>query len=274
MKLNIYALLFILLALILVSCQGSSTTPLEATNQALQNQVTSLMTQLTQVGVSPVLPTSPPSIVATNENSPLLVPEATSTPPPTQQTGVIAPNLAATFSGTIIPWNNPTLYLPGLYATANVHMICDPNGSADGKLYIDKDNFFVGCDARGEGWALWKPEITAGDHYVYSANAGDKYEFWGMGTTPFTIHNKYSRTDFMFSLPKAGIYTLTANLIKGAFNVNITCEQAQFYNYKITQSTTIPVIVEQPASCLLFIRDVEQAKTSLADIEVSLAFEK
>lgn len=273
MKKYAYVSIFILLSLLVISCQGASTGQLEATNQALRNQVNSLMTQLTQVGIPPILPTSAP-VEATAEHTPVAVPEASPSPLPAQEEGVIAPTLITSFSGTLTPWTNKTLYQRGLYAVANVHMVCDPNGSADGKFWIDKDNYFIGCDAKGEGWALWKQDITIGDHYIYSQNANDKYEFWTMGTTPLTIHNKHSRTDFMFTLPKAGIYTLTANLIKGAFNVNITCEQAQNYNYKITQSTSIPMVVLEPASCLLFIRDMEQAKTSLAEIEVGLKFEK
>jgi len=153
-------------------------------------------------------------------------------------------------------------------------MLCDPNGTADGKMWIDKETKTATCGAKGEAWTPWKQDITVGDHYIYSANANDKYEFWTIGSTPFTIHNKYSHSDFMFILPDPGIYTLTANLIKGEFNVYITCQQNQNFNYTITQSTTIPVVILNPATCMVVIRDVAQAKTSQAEIELSLEFTK
>ncbi len=264
--------LFVILSFILTSCLGAGTSPLQATNQALNNQVESLKSQLTQVGIAPILPTEAPPKTGSNNPQPTTPPAASPSPRPAVAANVIAPTLITSFSGTLTPWTNKTLYSKGLYATANVHMICDPNGSADGKFWIDKDNYFIGCDARGEGWALWKQDITIGDHYIYSQNANDKYEFWTMGTTPFTLHNKYSRTDYMFSLPQAGIYTLSANLIKGEYNVYLTCEQAQNFNYTITQSTSIPVVILNPAACMIIIRDVAQAKTSQAEIEVSMEF--
>ncbi len=266
--------LFIILSVILTSCVGTGPSQLQATNQALSNQVESLKSQLTQVGIAPILPTEAPPKISSTSVTPTVVPAASPSPASAQPSGVIAPSLIASFSGTLIPWTNKTLYSKGLYATANVHMVCDPNGSADGKFWIDKDNYFIGCDARGEGWALWKQDLTIGDHYVYSQNANDKYEFWTMGTTPITLHNKYSRTDYMFSLPQAGIYTLSANLIRGEYNVYLTCEQAQNFNYTITQSTSIPVVILYPAACMIIIRDVAQAKTSQAEIEVSMEFTK
>jgi hypothetical protein len=115
--------------------------------------------------------------------------------------------------------------------------------------------------------------ITVGDHYIYSQNAADKYEFWTVGTTPFTVHNTREGTDYMFNLPQAGIYNLTTNLIKGSFDVYLTCEGAQNFNYKIIQSTTIQVVLN-PARCELIVRDSPPGTLNPGEIEVSLEFYK
>jgi hypothetical protein len=272
MKKYLYLILFILLSISIPSCQSTNTSQLEATNVALSNQINSLKNQLTQVGIAPILPTELPPPTNSNTTPPSQIPAASPSPLPAQPSGVIAPSLIYSGSGGITPWRNKTLYPNTLFGAANVHMICDPAGTVDGKMYIDKETETAVCGAKGEAWSPWKQDITVGDHYIYSANASDKYEFWTIGTTPFTIHNKYSHSDFIFTLPDAGIYTLTANLIKGQYNVYLTCQQAQNFNYTISQSTSIPIVILSPATCMIVIRDVNQAKTSQAEIEVSLEF--
>ncbi len=273
MKKYLFVPLFILLSIAITSCQSSSTSQLEATNEALRNQVNTLMTQLTQVGISPKLPTQPAGKPAT-EGTPSSAPSQSPTAQSAQAAGVISPALIYSGSGTITPWTNKTLVPNQLFGAANVHMICDPNGTTAGKMWIDKETETASCGAKGEAWTPWKQDITIGDHYIYSANANDKYEFWTIGTTPFTIRNRYSSSDFIFVINKAGIYNLSANLIKGEFNVYLTCQEAQNFTYKIIQSTTIPVVILNPATCMIIIRDVAQAQTSKAEIEVSFEFEK
>ena len=131
----------------------------------------------------------------------------------------------------------------------------------------------AGCNANSKSWSLWKQDITVGDHYIYSENANDKYEFWTIGTTPFTIRNKYESSDYMFHINNPGIYNLSANLIKGEFNLYITCEGAQNFDYKISQSTTIQVVLN-PARCELIIRDSPPGTVTPGEIEVSLEFSK
>ncbi len=274
MKKLAYLPLFIILSIVIASCGGASASQLEATNVALNEQINSLKNQLNQVGIAPIVPTEAPPSSSTNSVSPTEVPQAAPSPVPAQPSGTIAPSLIYAGSGGITPWSNETLYPNTLFGAANVHMICDPKGTTDGKMYIDKETETATCGAKGEAWVPWKENITVGDHYIYSQNANDKYEFWTIGTTPFTIHNKYSHSDFIFTLPDPGIYTLTANLIKGQFNVYLTCQQAQNFNYTISQSTSIPIVILSPATCMITIRDVNQAKTSQADIEVSLEFTK
>ena len=77
----------------------------------------------------------------------------------------------------------------------------------------------------------------------------------------------------MFTINTAGIYNLSANLIKGQFNVYITCEGAQNFDYKIDQSTTIQVVLN-PARCELLIRDTPPGTLTPGEIEVSLEFSK
>ena len=265
---------FLLLSIFITSCVGASSSPVQATNQALSNQVESLKAQLTQVGIAPILPTEAPPKTSSNNPQPTAPPAASPSPVSAQPSGVIAPSLIYSGSGGITPWTNKTLYPNFLFGAANVHMICDPADTATAKIYIDKETETATCGAKGEAWMPWKADITIGDHYIYSANANDKYEFWTIGSTPFTIHNKYSHSDFIFTLPDAGIYTLKANLTKGEYNVYLTCQEDQNFNYTISQSTSIPVVILTPATCMIVIRDVNQAKTSQAEIEVSMEFTK
>jgi hypothetical protein len=152
-------------------------------------------------------------------------------------------------------------------------LTCDPNDTADGKVWIDTKIQTLSCIAKGESWSPWKQNITVGDHYIYSLNANDRYEFWTIGTPPFTIRNKFSHSDYMFIINNPGIYNLSANLINGEFNIYITCQAAQNFNYEITQSTTIPVVLN-PARCELLIRDAAPSSVSQADIEISLDFSR
>jgi hypothetical protein len=266
--------LFISLSVILTSCISSPTYQLEATNAALSRQLNALQAQLTEQAAPPPAntqaPVIQPSDIVASTQPPLVSPNS----PSGNQSMIINSALIYSGSGTITPWTNQTLYPNILFGAANVHMICDPSGNAGGKMWIDKETEVATCGARGEGWSPWKQDITIGDHYIYSTNANDIYEFWTVGTTPFTIRTKYSHSDFIFSLPDAGIYTLKANLIKGEYNVYLTCQQAQNFNYTISQSTSIPIIITTQATCMIIIRDVNQAKTSQAEIELSLEFTK
>jgi hypothetical protein len=265
--------LFILFSFIITSCQVTGTTPLQATNQALSQQVNTLIAQLTQPAGSSASTTQPSPI---NESDILVsteMPSVSPNSPSGVQPTIINSALIYAGSGTLTPWTNKTMFPNVLFGAANVHMVCDPNGTADGKMWIDKETETASCGARGESWTPWKQDITVGDHYIYSDNANDTYEFWTIGSTPFTIHNKYSHSDFIFTINDPGIYTLSANLIKGEFNVYLTCQDAQNFNYKITQSASYELVLN-PATCMLIIRDVNQAKVSKADIEVNLAFSR
>jgi len=274
MKKHLYLPWLILLPLLLAGCFSSPSTQLEATNAALSQQLKALQSQLTQQAAPPAEATPAPGIQPSDIVVSTEPPQASPNPPAINPSSVVNSALIYAGSGTLTPWTNQTLYPNVLFGAANVHLVCDPNGSANGKMYIDKETEVATCGARGEGWTPWKQDLTIGDHYIYSTNANDKYEFWTVGTTPFTIHTKYSHSDFIFSLPDVGIYTLKANLIKGEYNVYLTCQQAQNFNYKITQSTSIPIVILYPATCMITIRDVNQAKTSQAEIEVSFEFTK
>jgi hypothetical protein len=271
MKKYLYIPLFILLSLSIASCQSSGTTNLQATNEALSNQVTTLMTQLTQQAGSSIQTAQQPVSAGTETKLPTAPPLPSPTPlPTTQGSADIAPSLIVSGAGTITPWSNKNNYPMTLFGAANVHLICDPNDTADGKVWIDNKNYTVSCNGNSESWIPWKQDITVGDHYIYSLNTNDKYEFWTIGTTPITIRNKYEGSDYIFRINNPGIYNLSANLIKGEFNVYLTCEGAQNFNYQITQSTTIPVVLN-PARCELIIRDSPPGTLTPGEIEVSLA---
>jgi len=273
MKKFLYLPLFLVLALSLTGCLASNN-QLEATNQALNNQVSTQSAQLTQSSMSPTSPPAPPtSIPPTQGALPTVAPSPVPTSQAVQAAGVIAPSLIVSGSGEIFPWSNNTPYAMNLFGTANVHLLCDPSDTTDGKVWIDDKTYTVSCNPNSESWTPWKADITVGDHYIYSQNAADKYEFWTIGTTPFTVHNKYEGTDYMFNLPTAGIYNLTTKVTKGAFNVYITCEGAQNFNYHIIQSTTIQVVLN-PARCELIIRDSPPGTVTPGEIDVSLEFSK
>lgn len=273
MKKYLYLPLFILLALSISSCQTSATPNLQATNEALSNQVNTLMTQLTQEANVPVQPTQQISSPTAQSIEPTALPPVSPSPLPAGQSSVIAPTLIYAGSGTITPWSNKTSYPIILFGAANVHLICDPNDTTDGKIWIDNKNYTAGCNANSESWFPWKQDITVGDHYIYSENANDQYEFWTVGTTPFTIRNKYESSDYMFSINNPGIYNLSANLVKGQFSLYLTCEGAQNFDYKIDQSTTIQVVLN-PARCELLIRDSPPGTLTPGEIEVSFEFSK
>jgi len=273
MRRYFYVPLFILLALSITNCQSSDITQLEATNVALNNQVNSLMTQLTQQASSPIQTAKEPIKVSTESVAPTEFPLAPSSPLPAGEAAVIAPTLIFSGSGTITPFSNHKVYQSILFGAANVHMICDPNDTADGEVWIDNKSMTVSCSPNSESWFPWKQDITVGDHYIYSLNANDKYEFWTIGSAPFTITNKYSRSDYMFQINNPGIYNLSANLIKAAFNLYLTCEGAQNFTYEITASMTIPIVLN-PARCELLIRDSPPGTLTPGEIEVSLEFVK
>lgn len=273
MKKYLYTPLFILLALSITNCQSSGMTQLEATNIALNNQINSLMPQLTQQASSPIQTTQGSIKASTESVAPTEFPLASPSLLPAEASAVIAPTLIFSGSGAITPFSNSTVYPLLLFGSANVYMTCDPNDTADGNVWIDNKSYIVSCNANSESWSPWKLDITVGDHYIYSLNPNDKYEFWTIGTTPFTIRNRHSRSDYMFIINNSGIYNLSANLIKGEFNLYITCEGAQNFNYQITQSTTIPVVLN-PARCELLIRDSPPGTITPGEIEVSLEFVK
>jgi hypothetical protein len=273
MKKYFYTPLFILLALSITNCRGSGITQLEATNIALNNQVNSLMTQLTQQASSPIQTDQKPVIKSTESVAPTEFPSASPSSLSTEASSVIPPTLIFSGSGTITPFSNKTVYPLILFGSANVHMTCDPNDATDGNVWIDNKSYLVSCNANSESWSPWKLDITVGDHYIYSLNPNDKYEFWTIGTTPFTIRNKQSLSDYMFIINNSGIYNLSANLIKGMFNLYLTCEGAQNFNYEITASTTIPLVLN-PARCELLIRDSPPGTLTPGEIEVSLEFVK
>ena len=276
MRKRLYLPLFILLALSMTSCLASNTNQLEATNQALTNQVNTLMTELTQQAASPNEVTQEPSNVVTESPAPPASTAASPSPlPPTGQTTVVAPSLIYAGSGTLIPWTNKSAYPSTLFGAANVHMLCDPNDTANGQLWIDNKSYISTCPPNSESWFPWKQDITAGDHYIYATNANDKYEFWTTGSTPFTIRNKYARSDYMFLINQPGIYNLSANIIKGTFSLYLTCEKAQNFSYEnIAQSTTEQVVFLYPARCELLVRDSPPGTLTPGEIEVSLEFEK
>jgi hypothetical protein len=274
MKKFLYIPLFILLALSITNCQSSGTIDLQATNEALSNQVNTLLTQLTQQAGSPIQTAQEPLSSITQSIAPTEVPLASPSPLPTTEVSAnIAPSLIVSGSGTITPWSNNTSYPIILFGAANVHLDCDPNDTTDGKIWIDNKNYTAGCNVNSESWSPWKQDITVGDHYIYSLNPNDKYEFWTIGTPPFTIRNKYESSDYMFLINNPGIYNLSANLIKGEFNLYITCEGAQNFNYNITQSTTIPVVLN-PARCELIVRASPPGTVTPGEIEVSLEYSK
>lgn len=273
MKKIFYLPLFILLALALSNCQNSNISQLEATNQALSNQVNTLMAQLTEQATSPGVPSQGPASTSTQSIAPAEIPSSSPTPLSAQEASVVAPTLIFSGSGGITPITIQKAYPLGLFAAANVHMTCDPNDPADGEVWIDNKSMIVSCSPGSDSWSLWKLDITAGDHYIYSQNPSDKYEFWTVGSTPFTIKNKYGRSDYTFIVNNSGIYNLSANLIKGEFNLYLTCEGAQNFNYPITASTTIQVVIK-PARCELLIRDSPPGTLYPGEIDVSLEFVK
>lgn len=271
MKKSFTLALFILLSVSVTSCQSPRLSELEATNVALSTQVNMLQAKTTQQAALPLVSNQAPAGSSAQSAELGAVPTSPPTSLAVEQSQVISPELIYSGAGIITPWSNKTAYPMQLFGAANVRMICDPSGNAEGKMWIDKETEFATCGAKGEAWTPWKQDITIGDHYIYSTNPNDKYEFWTIGSTPFTIRNKFSRSDFIFNVIDPGIYTLSVNLIKGSFNIYLTCQEAQNFNYTITQSTSIPVVLS-PATCEIIIRDVAQAKTSKADIEVSLEF--
>lgn len=274
MKKNFYIALLILLSVSISSCLSPRTSQLEATNAALSNQVNTLQTQLTQEGITPIQPTQGLSSMSTESVSPTEIPSPATSPLPLQEAGAVAPSLIYSGSGEITPWSNPKAVHNVLFSAANVHMLCDPNDTTDGKVWIDNKNYSVGCVPNSESWTLWKPDITAGDHYIYSQNANDKYEFWTIGTTPFKISTKFSYSDFIFKVNRKGIYNLTGDVLSGAFNLYITCEGAQNFSYTNISESMTAQLVMTPATCELLVRNQPPGTLSPGEIDVSLEFEK
>jgi len=274
MKKLFYPLLFILLALSLSNCQNTNVSQLEATNEALSNQVNTLVTQLTQAAASPSKPTQAPASTSTESIAPTEIPLPSPSPLPKEEAGVIAPTLIYAGSGEITPWSNQKAYQAALFGTANLHLICDPSDTNDGKVWIDKDNYSMGCPPNSESWLIWKPGITAGDHYIYSQNSKDQYEFWTVGTTPFKITNKYAYSDFIFMISRVGIYKLTGDVLSGSFNLYLTCEKAQNFSYTDISEAMTAELVLNPAGCELQIRNQPPGTLTPGEIEVSLEFVK
>jgi hypothetical protein len=273
MKKHAYAAWIILLSLFITGCQGSFTSQLEATNQALSNQVSTLMNQLTQQAAPQLEPTRAATSASPESNTPIQPAPTSTSPASASQADGITPSLIFSGSGEITPLSNQKAVTSGIFGAANVHLLCNPNDSEDGQVWIDTKAFSVSCSPNSESWFPWKQDLTVGDHYIYSVNAADQYEFWTVGTTPFSIRNKYARSDFIFRINNAGIYNLSAEIIKGAFNLYITCQGAQNFSYKITQSTTEQVVLN-PAMCELLIRDEPPGTLTPGEIVVSLEFVK
>lgn len=273
MKKYLYILLFILLSLSITGCQSFQTSQLEATNQALSNQVNSLMAQLTQEASSPVQPTQAVTTKSTPNIQPTEPGLVSPSPLPVAGADIIAPTLIFSGSGTITPFSNPKAVPFNVFGAANVHLLCDPNDTEDGKIWIDSKQVSVSCNPNSEAWFPWKQSMTVGDHYIYSVNANDQYEFWTIGTTPFTIRNKYAHSDYIFMINQAGIYNLSTQVIKGAFNLYITCQGAQNFNYTVSESTTQQVVLN-PAMCELLVRDEPPGTLYPGEIAVSLEFVK
>ena len=273
MKKHLYIACFLLLSMFVTSCQGLPTNQLEATNQALSNQVNTLMGQLTQQAAEPIQTTQEATNATPESVMPSKPTAALPSSTPIEQSGVIAPSLIFSGSGEITPLSNQKAVPIDIFGAANVHLLCDPNDSEDGKIWIDTKEISVSCNPNSESWSPWKKDITVGDHYIYSINASDQYEFWTVGTTPFSIRNKYARSDYIFQINNPGIYNLTAQVIKGAFNLYITCQAAQNFNYKITQTTTEQLVLN-PAMCELLIRDEPPGTLTPGEIVVSLEFVK
>jgi hypothetical protein len=273
MKKFLYISLFILLSLFVSSCQGSRISDLEATNEALSNQLNTLMSQLTQQANPPIQTNQESASATTATAVPIEPTPASPSPIPMEVPGVIAPTLIFSGSGAITPFSNHKVVPSNIFGAANVHLICNANDASDGKIWIDTKEMSVSCSPNSESWLTWKQDISVGDHYIYSQNDNDQYEFWTVGTTPFTIQNKYSHSDYIFMINNPGIYNLSADLIKGAFNLYLTCQGAQNFNYQITESTTIPVVLN-PAQCELLIRDEPPGTLYPGEIVVGLEFVK
>jgi hypothetical protein len=273
MKKHAYAAWIILLSLFITGCQGSFTSQLEATNQALSNQVSTLMNQLTQQAAPQLEPTRAATSASPESNTPIQPAPTSTSPASASQADGITPSLIFSGSGEITPLSNQKAVTSGIFGAANVHLLCNPNDSEDGQVWIDTKAFSVSCIPNSESWFPWKQDLTVGDHYIYSVNAADQYEFWTIGTTPFSIRNKFARSDFIFRINNAGIYNLSAEIIKGAFNLYITCQGAQNFSYKITQSTTEQLVLN-PAMCELLIRDEPPGTLTPGEIVVSLEFVK
>jgi hypothetical protein len=273
MKKYLYISSFILLSLFVTSCQGSRISDLEATNQTLSNQVNTLMSQLTQQANPPIQTNQESASAPTATAAPIESSSASPSPIPVEQASVIAPSLIFSGSDAITPFSNHKAVPFKIFGAANVHLICDPNDTEDGKIWIDTKEFSVSCNPNSESWFPWKQDITVGDHYIYSVNANDQYEFWTVGTTPFSIRNKYAHSDYIFMINNAGIYNLSTEVIRGAFNLYITCEGAQNFNYQFTESTTEQVVLN-PAMCELLIRDEPPGTLTPGEIVVSLEFVK
>ncbi len=82
MKKYLYTPLFILLALSITNCQGSNVSQLEATNAALNNQLNTLLTQLTQQASSPIQTAQEPIKASTESIAPTEFPVASASPLP------------------------------------------------------------------------------------------------------------------------------------------------------------------------------------------------
>ncbi|HEX9089837.1 MAG TPA: hypothetical protein VF831_00020, partial [Anaerolineales bacterium] len=233
-----------------------------------------LVTQLTQAAISPTETTQTPLSTSAESIAPTVIPLVSPTVLPQEEAGSVVPTLIFSGSGTLTPLSIKKTYPPGLFGVANVHLICDPNDTTDGKIWIDNKNYSIGCPPNSETWTLWKPEIIAGDHYIYSQNANDKYEFWTVGTTPFKFSNKFAYSDFVFMVNRQGIYSLTGNVQSGMFNLYITCEGAQNYSYTNISESMTAELVMNPATCELLIRNQPPGTLTPGEIEVSLEFVK
>ncbi|OGO27972.1 MAG: hypothetical protein A2136_08865 [Chloroflexi bacterium RBG_16_54_11] len=154
-------------SLFLTGCYTANISQLEATNQALSDQVNTQSVQLTQQAGILAQPDTEPAATSTVSVLPTVPPPPPPTSQPSQSPGEVAPTLIVSGSGEITPWTNTTPYAMGLSVVANVHLVCDPSDTAGGKIWIDTKNYAVNCNPNSESWVPWKQDITVGNHYIY-----------------------------------------------------------------------------------------------------------
>jgi hypothetical protein len=252
-------ILSILLALIISGCQNSQTTQLEATNTVLNNQVNTLITQLTQQASSSQLTQQALSQVNKTPEQPLVSPSPISTEVPLLMPPVLI------FSGLgSSSFTSNTYYPEQSCGAANVHYYSSPSGNGGGFM-IDNSlglgDFHLCPSAGCDVWYILDAPITLGKHYVTTTNENDRYEIWSIGTPPFTlsIKPKTNTYNYLFQINESQNYKISTNLTRGAFGLQIfKCESVgpiqENININITESSTKNILLN-PGYWNLLIRD-------------------